>query len=64
MMVGFWGLVIWAIVAIVKGTSRLSDTRPPPRQEPDRLLEERFARGEIDEKEFTERRRVLTASRK
>ena len=64
MMVGFWGLVIWAIVAIVRGTGRQSDNRPPAGQDPERLLEERFARGEIDETEFTERRRVLTASRK
>ena len=59
MMVGFWGLVIWAIVAITRGTGRSSDGAPQERQDPVRLLEERFARGEIDEKEFTERRQVL-----
>ena len=51
--------VCWAIVAITRGTGRSSDGAPQERQDPVRLLEERFARGEIDEKEFTERRQVL-----
>jgi putative membrane protein len=61
MMVGFWGLVIWAIVALTRGHPQ--QTRPSDRSDPERVLEERFARGEIDEKEFRERRRVLSADR-
>ncbi len=58
-MVVFWGAVIWGIVYLVRG-------RPEPRhraQSGDKpaidVLEERFARGEIDNEEFRERRDAL-----
>jgi putative membrane protein len=51
-MVAFWGLVIWGIVALVRGgTSNPS----PPEKEPDRpleILQRRLARGEISVEEY------------
>ena len=49
-MVAFWGLVIWFVVYLVRSTdhTRNDDGRP----DPERLLAERFARGEIDEAEY------------
>ncbi len=55
-MVVFWvavfALVIWAV-------SRISQPQTPHRSA-EEILEERFARGEIDLQEFQERRRELT----
>jgi putative membrane protein len=52
LMVGVVAIVVWAIVR--------SGDRPRP-QRPDALeiLEERFARAEIDQEEFERRRAVL-----
>lgn len=60
MMVAFWALVILAVVAIFRGTSR--DTGRSDRathRDPMEILDERFARGEIDADEFTRRRDIL-----
>lgn len=65
-MVLFWTLLIVIIIALVRhfgrtssGTSapRYSDERPSA----ERLLDERFARGEIDEEEYRARRAALRA---
>jgi len=57
-MIAFWGLVIWAVYALVAGATRRprgehrgSDVR--------RILNERLARGEIDTAEY-QRLRDLT----
>ncbi|HEX8859312.1 MAG TPA: SHOCT domain-containing protein [Actinomycetes bacterium] len=59
-MVAFWGLVIWGIVALFR---RPADRWPGDgrREEPDpeRILGERFARGEIDEEEYHRRLQTL-----
>jgi len=62
----FWGLVIAGIVALVRYTSRsapqggsTADTATPQR-----ILAERYARGEIDEEEYTRRLAVLGGAAK
>ncbi len=57
----FWGLVIWGIVALVRGMSgsRGSDSgssRPDSALE---VLKKRYARGEIDKKEYEEKKKDL-----
>ena len=62
MMVAFWALVVFAVVAIFRGTS--GNTRPadrPTNRDPMQILEERFARGEIDAEEYHARADVLRA---
>jgi putative membrane protein len=57
-MVAFWGLVVWAVIAIFRSTQ----TSPPAdtaHREPLDILDERFARGEIDESEYQARADVL-----
>lgn len=56
-MLVFWGLVILGILAIVKwlatgGTTAKSKTALD-------ILEERYARGEIDREEFEQKKRDL-----
>ncbi len=57
MMIGFWALILLVAWAVIRGTSR-----PEPKErgrDAMDVLEERFARGEIDEEEFENRRRIL-----
>ena len=61
MMVLFWGGLIALVILALRswdasGRRGSSDARRPGARE---ILEERFAKGEISEDEFAERRRVL-----
>jgi len=59
-MILFWALVILGIIAIVKwlmGTSGTSGI--PPSKTARQILEERYARGEIDREEFEQKKRDL-----
>jgi len=60
-MVLFWGGLILVIVLLVRwlGDGR-SPFGGPRRKSAIDILEERFARGEIDREEFEERRRLLS----
>ena len=63
MMVAFWGLVIFAVVAIFRGSTRESGgsghIEPGGQRDPMQTLDERFARGEIDTDEYHARQAVL-----
>jgi putative membrane protein len=54
-MVAFWAIVVVVVVAVVRS---LRDDSPPGDQA-SRLLDERFARGDIDEHEYRTRRELL-----
>ena len=57
-MVVFWGLVVWAVMAIFRSTQS-PGAGEPTRRDPLTILDERFARGEIDETEYRARADVL-----
>lgn len=60
MMLAFWGGIIILVVLLVRW---LSSPQPGDRGAGStalRILEERFARGEIDKEEFEERKRYLS----
>ena len=59
-MVAFWGLVVWAVVVLFRDTHS-GDARPT-HHDPLDTLDERFARGEIDETEYRARADVLRAA--
>jgi putative membrane protein len=63
-MVAFWGLVVWALVAIFRGTTRSGDRNNHGRRSRDamEILDKRFARGEIDADEYHARQDVLRTS--
>ncbi len=66
MMVGFWGLVIAGIVVLVRyltGSRQGGGAADSGRSSAEEILAERFARGEIDEDEYTRRRQLLRAGR-
>jgi putative membrane protein len=59
-MIVFWGLVIWAVYALITAARR------PPRDRDERgssdarrILDERLARGEIDEAEYRRLRDLI-----
>jgi putative membrane protein len=64
MMVAFWGLVVFAIIAIFRGFGVGGQT-PVARhdRDPQEILDERFARGEIDVDEYRARQDALRAAR-
>jgi putative membrane protein len=55
----FWALIIFGIVALVRYIGRAGQTTND-RPTPETLLDERFARGEIDDEEYRRRRDVMT----
>lgn len=64
-MVAFWALVVFAVVALFRGSSRNAPPAPPaPRTgyDAEQVLDQRFARGEIDTEEYHARREVLRSS--
>lgn len=60
-MLVFWALVIWGLITVVRSANRPGRTDPGtyPMKDPEQILRERFARGEIDEAEYEHRREVL-----
>lgn len=58
----FWSLVVFGVIAIFRrdGTTQLSNQQPSERN-PLQMLDERFARGEIDVEEYHARQEVLRA---
>jgi putative membrane protein len=60
-MVAFWGLIIWGIVAIFRGFG--GSWRRPEGRDPEQILAERYANGEIDEEEYHRRLQTLRSAR-
>jgi len=60
-MIAFWGLVIWAVVALVQGVSLPRSPGVSPSQEGSALeiLKRRYARGEISKEEYEDKKRDL-----
>ena len=62
MMLLFWvvviALVVWAVRSVRSGSQR-PDSERTNAAGPDAILAERYARGEIEEDEFTRRRELL-----
>jgi putative membrane protein len=60
MMLIFWGGVAWVVVTLIQQTgTRPARDQPAPSADPLRILDERFARGEIDDDDYRRRRDVL-----
>jgi len=63
MMIVFWGGIILLIVLLVRsfgGSGKSGGLNASPRATPLDILKERFAKGEIDKKEYDARRKVLS----
>jgi putative membrane protein len=63
-MVIFWGAVIFAGIVAWRAVNRSDRQRQRvDERSPELLLDERFARGEIDAEEYTHRRELLHSGR-
>ncbi|MBM2825821.1 MAG: hypothetical protein HW402_1485 [Dehalococcoidales bacterium] len=60
LMILFWGLVIWGVVALVRGLSRPgSDSTSSHAESALEILKRRYARGEINKAEYEEKKKDL-----
>ena len=58
-MIVFWGLVIWGIVALVRGVAPSSSGSSGQADSALEVLKRRYARGEINKAEFEEKKNDL-----
>lgn len=58
-MVAFWGLVVYAIVVLFRAGSTPGAAQNDAAGDPRRILDARFARGEIELEEYQTRRDAL-----
>jgi len=60
-MIVFWGLIVWVIVALVRGATRhgCCSSSEIPSESALEILKRRYAKGEITRDEFEERKQTL-----
>ena len=58
MMVVFWGLIIWGIIALVRYLNGSRQNYPQDNSALD-ILKRRYAQGEINKEEFEEKKKAL-----
>jgi uncharacterized membrane protein len=58
-MILFWGLLIWAIYALVTSLTRNRAEKDGTTDEARQILDRRLARGEIDESEYGRLRELI-----
>jgi putative membrane protein len=62
-MLVFWGALAWIIVTLLRQRGGRSDSGPVPSggtsADPLRILDERLARGDIEEEEYKRRRNLI-----
>jgi putative membrane protein len=63
-MIGSWVVIVAIVVFAVRAFSSGSPERSGRATDPRSILDERFARGEISEEEYRERKRVLEETRR
>jgi len=63
-MLLFWGVVVFVLVALFRSASSPGSADRYGPRDPMEILDERFARGEIDADEYHARREVLRNSAK
>ena len=59
LMILFWGLIIWGIVALVRGLSSPKYRDSSATESALEVLKRRYAQGEIGKKEYQEKKKEL-----
>ncbi len=60
-MILFWALIIWGVIYLIRNASNQSNS-PSTRKDALEILKERYAKGEINKKEFEEKKKDLQSS--
>jgi putative membrane protein len=60
LMILFWGLVIWGVVALVRGLSGPDRYDSATADSALEILKRRYARGEVSKNEYEQKKRELT----
>jgi putative membrane protein len=60
LMILFWGLVIWGVVALVRGLSGPKYYDSSAEGSALEILKRRYARGEVSKREYEEKKKELT----
>ena len=58
-MLLFWGLIILGIVTLIRWLAPSFPSRSPDNKTPLEIVQERYARGEIDREEYEKKKRDL-----
>jgi putative membrane protein len=60
-MIVFWGLVIWGVIALARGTAGHSHSESPRQNESAlEVLKRRYVSGDINRDEFEQKKRDIT----
>ena len=62
-MLAFWAVVFYLMAAVFRTDRASGPARPEHEADPLQVLDERFARGDIDSDEFVSRRQLLAQTR-
>jgi len=54
-MMAFWGFIIWVIFSLIRGNRENGSKEKSPLE----ILKERYAKGEVNKKEFEEMKKVI-----
>ena len=63
MMAVFWGAVAWVIVTLIRHSGQRTGQPSPDGSDALQILDQRFARGEINDEEYQRRRTTLRDTR-
>lgn len=63
LMLAFWALLIFGGLAIYRSAKRDDRSAGSDKADAEQLLDERFARGEIDAEDYQQRRELLHTGR-
>ena len=62
-MLAFWSLVVFGVIAIFRGDRERETSRGASERDPMQIVDEGFARGDIDLDEYHARQEALRAAR-
>jgi len=60
LMIIFWGLIIWAVVALINKSGNHNNEHAESGDQALNILKERYAKGEINKEEYEQKKKDLS----